>query len=73
MKLKIKAMSSEAKASAIIIGVLPFLVFLGIYTTTPEYMSAFFTDTRLMVLGAGSLVWLAIGAFVMAKMSSFEI
>jgi tight adherence protein B len=73
MKLKIKAMSSEAKASAMILGVLPFLVFALIYTMNPDYAAGFFVEPRLIVAGGGALVWVSIGAFIMAKMVSFEI
>ncbi|MEN9683409.1 MAG: hypothetical protein RLZZ427_1160 [Pseudomonadota bacterium] len=73
MKLKIKAMSSESKASAYIVGALPFLVFTMIYWINPQYLGGFFTDPRLMIIGAGGLTWMAIGAFIMAKMVSFEI
>lgn len=73
MKLKIKAMSSESKASAYIVGALPFVVFGMIYWINPHYIGAFFTDQRLMVVGMGGLVWMGIGAFIMAKMVSFEI
>ena len=73
MKLKIKAMSSEAKASAIIVGALPFIVFGLIWSINNEYMMHFFTDQRLVVIGGGGLVWMALGAFIMAKMVSFEI
>jgi tight adherence protein B len=73
MKLKIKAMSSESKASAYIIGALPFMVFATIYTINSTYMGQFFTDPRLIALGLGGLCWMGIGAFVMAKMINFEI
>jgi tight adherence protein B len=73
MKLKIKAMSSESKASAYIVGSLPFIVFGLIMWISPTYMGNFFIDPRLMVAGIGGLVWMGIGAFIMAKMVSFEI
>ncbi|HMO67858.1 MAG TPA: type II secretion system F family protein [Novosphingobium sp.] len=73
MKLKIRAMSSESKASAYIVGALPFLVFGMIMWLNPKYMGTFFTDERLIVTGLGGLVWMGIGAFIMAKMVSFEI
>jgi tight adherence protein B len=73
MKLKIAAMSSESKASAYIIGALPFIVFILIYTISPSYMGQFFHDQRLMMIGFGGLCWMGIGAGVMAKMISFEI
>lgn len=73
MKLKIRAMSSESKASAYIIGALPFIVFGMIWFINGPYMHGFFTDPRLMVVGGGGLVWMGIGAFIMAQMINFEI
>ena len=73
MKLKIKAMSSESKASAYIIGALPFIVFVMIYMINGSYMQTFFTDQRLMIGGIGGLVWMGVGAFIMAKMINFDI
>jgi tight adherence protein B len=73
MKLKIKAMSSESKASAYIVGALPFIVFGMIWMVNSEYMRNFFVDERLMFTGIAGLIWMGIGAFVMAKMVSFEI
>jgi len=73
MKLKIKAMSSESKASAYIVGALPFVVFAMIYWINPEYIGGFFYEERLMVAGLGGLVWMSIGVFIMSKMVSFEI
>ena len=73
MKLKIKAMSSESKASAYIIGSLPFIVFGMIWMINGSYMQTFFTDQRLMVLGGGGLLWMGLGAFIMSRMINFEI
>jgi tight adherence protein B len=73
MKLKIRAMSSESKASAYIVGSLPFIVFMMIFWVNPAYISKFFEDDRLIVAGLGGGVWMAIGGFIMAKMVSFEI
>lgn len=73
MKLKIRAMSSESKASAYIVGALPFIVFGMIWWINPKYIGTFFTDERLMVIGMGGAVWMSLGAFIMAKMVSFEI
>ena len=73
MKLKIRAMSSESKASAMIVGSLPFIVFTLVYMINPSHMAGFFSDERLMVAGIGGLIWMSIGAFIMAKMVNFEI
>jgi tight adherence protein B len=73
MKLKIKAMSSESKASAYIVGSLPFIVFGMIWFINATYMQNFFIDERLIIAGAGGMVWMSLGAFIMAKMVNFEI
>ena len=73
MKLKVKAMSSESKASAYIIGALPFIVFGLIMWINPDYMGTFFTDQRLIMVGCGGGVWMAIGVFIMSKMINFEL
>jgi tight adherence protein B len=73
MKLKIRAMSSESKASAYIVGSLPFFVFGMIWMVNQKYLAGFFYEPRLMIAGLGGALWMAIGVFIMAKMVSFEI
>ena len=73
MKLKIKALSSEARASAWIIGSLPFLMYGILSIMNPKYAGALIHDPRgLMMTGAG-LLFIAVGCLVMAKMVRFEI
>ncbi len=72
-KLKIRAMSSESKASAYIVGALPFIVFTLVWLINPTYMQNFFIDPRLIVAGIGGMIWMGIGAGIMAKMVNFEI
>jgi tight adherence protein B len=73
MKLKIRAMSSESKASAWIVGSLPFIVFALIWFINGSYMQNFFVDQRLMIAGGIGLFWMSLGAFIMSKMVNFEI
>lgn len=81
MKLKIRAMSSESKASAYIIGVLPFLVFGLICWINFEYMKPFFTPDPaglfglglMQMIALGAMGWISIGAFIMRQMINFEI
>jgi tight adherence protein B len=73
MKLKIRAMSSEAKASAYIVGALPFFVFGVVWSMNPSYLAGFFVEQRLIITGIGGLIWMSMGAGIMAKMISFEI
>ena len=73
MKLKIRAMSSESKASAYIVGSLPFFVFAMVWWVNPGYLGGFFYEPRLIVAGLVGAVWMSIVVFIMAKMVSFEI
>jgi tight adherence protein B len=72
MQAKIRAMSSEAKAGASIIGSLPPGVAAMIYFSTPNYIQPLFTTQtgNLMLLGCG--VWMATGVAVMMKMVKFK-
>ncbi|MGB8366531.1 MAG: type II secretion system F family protein [Rhizomicrobium sp.] len=69
---KIQAMSSEAKASAMIIGSLPPGVMLLVYLSTPTYIAALFTERLGNLMLVACVVWMSIGIFVMNKMISFK-
>ena len=72
MKAKIKAMSTEAKASAYIIGALPIAIMLILSILNPEYISLLWTHPTGHLLLAGSAVWMGIGTLVMSKMINFD-
>jgi len=69
---KIKAMSSEAKASAMIIGSLPPGVMGIVYLTTPAYISKLFTERTGNLMLAGCVIWMTMGIMVMRKMINFK-
>jgi len=69
---KIKALSSEAMASAGIIGSLPPVVMGLVFLTTPAYMMLLFTDPRGQVMLLGAAIWMASGIFVMKRMIAFK-
>jgi tight adherence protein B len=69
---KVKAMSSEAKASAMILGALPFLVMLGVYITSPDYIAMLWRERAGHMLLAAAGVWLTCGILVMRKMINFK-
>ncbi|MEL6378272.1 MAG: type II secretion system F family protein [Pseudomonadota bacterium] len=73
MEGKIKALSAEAKASAMIIGALPFIVAVMVHLSAPEYLAPLFTTTNgnFILLGAGT--WMAIGIFIMKNMISIKV
>lgn len=69
---KIKAMSSEAKASAMIIGSLPPGVMGIVYLTAPDYIAKLFTEKAGNLMLAGCVIWMGIGIMVMRKMINFK-
>lgn len=73
LKRKIKALSSEAIASASIIGALPNLVAGGMYFANREYIMVLFTDPFGKILLAGAVIWMCLGIFVMKIMINFKI
>ncbi|PCJ58086.1 MAG: pilus assembly protein TadB [Rhodospirillaceae bacterium] len=73
MKLKVRAMSSEARASAYIIGSLPFLMFTILYLLNPEYVMTLFVDPRGKILLGAGLGSMGLGVLVMMKMVRFQI
>ncbi len=73
MKAKVKALSMEAKASAVIIGALPFIVTGLVYITAPDYIMLLFTDPRGHIIIGVSLLWMTIGVLVMKKMINFDL
>jgi tight adherence protein B len=72
MKAKIQAMSMEAKASAMIIGVLPIAVMFLVWITSPEYISLLWTHPMGQMMLAGSALWMFTGVMVMKKMINFD-
>jgi tight adherence protein B len=72
MKGKIGAMSMEAKASAAIIGLIPFAVTGLLYVSSPKYVSLLWTTTHGRIIAGIGLAWMAVGTAVMKKMVSFD-
>lgn len=73
LRQKIKALSAEAKMSAMIIGALPVVVMVIITLAAPDYMhELYYTSTghRNLMIGAGMMF---MGTMVMRKMINFKI
>ena len=74
MRMKIKAMSSEARASAYIIGALPFVVLILVSIITPDLH-----DAALLRIYRGNICagiaagMMSSGLWVMNRMTRFEI
>jgi tight adherence protein B len=72
LKGKIQAMSSEAKASAAIIGALPPGVMTMVYLTTPDYVALLWTQPLGQIMLMGGAMWMLTGILVMRKMINFN-
>lgn len=72
MKGKVKAMSSEAKTSAVIIGALPLFVAGAVSVMSPKYLMPLFTTNQgLVCLGIAGIM-LSMGIFIMNRMIQFD-
>jgi len=72
MRDKVKAMSAEAKSSAMIIGSLPIIVGSLLALIAPEYVGLLFTTKIGHFLLGGGLTWMGIGILAMRQMINFE-
>lgn len=72
LKMKVKALSAEAKASAMVLASLPPGVIGMVYATSPGYMEPLFnTRTGNLMIGF-SVLWMLMGVLVMRKMINFK-
>lgn len=72
MTMKVKALSAEAKSSAMVLASLPPGVMIMVYMSSPEYIMPLFVTTtgHLFMLGGGT--WMLMGILVMRKMINFK-
>jgi tight adherence protein B len=70
---RVRALSSEARASAMIIGCLPFAVGALLFVVNTAYIKLMFTDPIGHLMVAGGIGIMVIGSLIMKKMVSFEI
>ncbi len=69
---KVKALSSEARASAWVLGSLPFIVMAMVYFTTPKYIGILFSTMIGNFLLGVAAFWMTCGILVMKKMINFK-
>ena len=72
MRGKITAMSMEAKASAAIIGAVPFLVVGALYVSSPAYVSLLWITFHGRMISMIAICWMGIGIAMMKKMIAFD-
>lgn len=70
---KVRAMTSEAKFTAIILGSLPIFVTVILLVMSPEYLMILFTDLRGNVILAGCGIMYGTGTVIMRDLSKVEV
>lgn len=73
LKQKVQAVSSEAKASAAIIGSLPFIVGILVWFISPRYIELLWLTSGGRIVIGVCLTWMLVGCLVMRKMINFEV
>lgn len=72
MKEKIKAFSSEAKASGAIIASMPVVVGGILSLTSPDYIGLLFSEFSGNIVLGGCVIWMTTGVLVMRNMIRFD-
>jgi tight adherence protein B len=70
--MKVKALSAEAKASALVLASLPPAVMFMVYGASPDYIMPLFATHAGKFMIMFSLCWMLIGVLVMRKMINFK-
>lgn len=73
MQMKIKAMTSEARASAWIVGSLPIIVSIAVSVMSPGYLDFLFDDYRGNIALGVATGMLVTGVWVMGRMAKFDL
>jgi len=73
MRAKVRAMSSETRATTAILGGMPVLVIVMLALSSPHYLVPLYSDVRGFLLDGLALAMLATGIGIMTKMARFEI
>ncbi len=73
MRRKIRALASEARASAMILSALPIGMFLIVQLVAPDFYGSIWHEHLTKVLLFSAAGWMSVGNLVMFKMVNFKI
>ena len=71
-KGKVRALTAEARFSAIILGALPIVIFGAIKAIRPEYLDPLFNDPIGFAMVAFVCTWFTLGVIVMVELTKIE-
>jgi len=70
---KIRTLSAEARLSANILAVFPFLIILAIHFTNPDYIGVLFTNPLGRKMAGIAILMMVLGIFIMNRMVRIKI
>ena len=73
LRLKIRAFTSEARATMLIMAGLPFLVGGGLFLISPHYISPLVTTTTGQMVAAAAGCSMGLGIFIMNKIATIRV
>jgi tight adherence protein B len=73
MRRKIKALSSEARFSAYVLISMPFLMYLAINASSPDFFDAARGKSETTTVAIGACIWMALGVAFMRKLVNMKI
>lgn len=69
---KVRALSSEGRVSAIILGAVPFILFAAVNVISPSFYGAHWGHPWINIGLTSAVVWMLIGFAIMRKMINFR-
>jgi len=73
LRLKIRAFTSEARTTMLIMSGLPFLVAGGLFLITPGYITPLFTTSTGQMIALAAAGSMGIGIFVMSRIATIKV
>jgi tight adherence protein B len=73
LRKKARALSSEARASAMILASLPFAVALAIGLLNGAYLEPLYGDPRGRIMSGAAIASISLGVFMMARMGKLDV
>lgn len=67
------ALTAQGKMTAMFIGALPYFITGMTYVITPGYITPFLNHPIARIVFIGLMIWEAIGAWILVKMTTFEV
>jgi tight adherence protein B len=73
MRRKIKGLSAEGRAGAMILNIVPFAVFALVNVISPDFYGAIWHKPSTKYVLAGAMFWMFVGNMIMRRMVNFKI